>query len=130
MSSTDSAFSSLGLFSRLGGDGRFSPIIISANSIFDTLFACTVSIYFPALITDISSAISSAVITNAVSQASVTPSGKFELELYVKTGLGNGDQSFNPWLHELPDPISKMTYDNYIAMNPVDVLELFDLEDN
>ena len=58
MSSTDSAFSSLGLFSLLGGDGRFSPIIISANSIFDTLFACTVSIYFPALITDISSAIS------------------------------------------------------------------------
>jgi hypothetical protein len=30
-------------------------------------------------------------------------------------------QSNNPWLMELPDPISKVTWDNYVTMNPADV---------
>lgn len=77
----------------------------------------------------ISTGISSSVIANAVKQSKVS-AGEYELELYVKTGIGNGDQSFNPWLHEMPDPISKMTYDNYIALNPADVLKLFKQEDN
>ena len=72
----------------------------------------------------VSAGLSSSLIANAVKQASVQADG-FELELYVKTGMGNGDQAFNPWLHEMPDPISKMTYDNYISMNPDDVMELF-----
>jgi len=73
----------------------------------------------------VTSGITSSLIANAVIQASARGNG-IELELYVKTGMGNGDQAFNPWLHEMPDPISKMTYDNYIAMNPDDVMELFD----
>ena len=38
--------------------------------------------------------------------------------LYQKTGIGNGSQASNPWLQELPDPISKVTWDNYFTMNP------------
>lgn len=48
-------------------------------------------------------------------------SGKFELAVYQKTGLGNGNQANNPWLQELPDPISKVTWDNYLIMNPSDM---------
>lgn len=45
----------------------------------------------------------------------------FEVVLYTKVGIGNGSHAANPWLQELPDPISKITWDNYIAMNPADV---------
>jgi molybdopterin-containing oxidoreductase family iron-sulfur binding subunit len=30
-------------------------------------------------------------------------------------------QANNPWLQELPDPITKVTWDNYITMNPVEM---------
>lgn len=41
-----------------------------------------------------------------------------ELVIYQKTGMGIGNQSNNPWLQEFPDPISKVTWDNYLIMNP------------
>ena len=71
----------------------------------------------------------SVLLSNAVEQSAIKPSGEYELEFYVKTGLGNGEYAFNPWLHEMPDPISMMTYDNYISMNPADVIKLLKLED-
>ncbi len=49
---------------------------------------------------------------------------EWEIEFYQKTGIGDGQQAHNPWLQELPDPISKITWDNYIAMNPADAREL------
>jgi len=51
-------------------------------------------------------------------------SGEWEIEFYEKTGIGDGNQAHNPWLQELPDPISKITWDNYIAMNPGDAREM------
>ena len=50
--------------------------------------------------------------------------GDFEVVLYQKTGIGAGEQAANPWLQELPDPISKVTWDNYLTMSPVDVENL------
>lgn len=47
----------------------------------------------------------------------------FDVQFYTKVGIGDGSQSANPWLQELPDPISKITWDNYIAMNPADAEE-------
>ena len=52
------------------------------------------------------------------------PAGEFELELYVKAGLGDGSQANNPWLQELPDPISRVTWDNYITMSPKQMEEM------
>lgn len=50
------------------------------------------------------------------------PSGKgLEVVLYQKAGLGIGTQANNPWLQELPDPMTKVTWDNYITMNPVEM---------
>ncbi|HLC82465.1 MAG TPA: TAT-variant-translocated molybdopterin oxidoreductase [Bacteroidia bacterium] len=47
--------------------------------------------------------------------------GAIELALYEKVAIGNGNQGNNPWLQELPDPISKITWDNYITMSPEDM---------
>jgi molybdopterin-containing oxidoreductase family iron-sulfur binding subunit len=47
--------------------------------------------------------------------------GAWELELYTKMGTGDGTQANNPWLQELPDPITKVVWDNYITMNPKDM---------
>jgi len=44
-----------------------------------------------------------------------------EVVLYQKAGLGAGLQASNPWLQELPDPLTKVTWDNYITMNPVEM---------
>ena len=60
----------------------------------------------------------------AAAAATSAKGGQFELVVYEKVGLGNGNQSNNPWLMELPDPISKVTWDNYITMNPADVASL------
>lgn len=44
--------------------------------------------------------------------------GDLEVVLYEKTGIGNGSQANNPWLQELPDPISKVCWDNYVCVSP------------
>ncbi len=57
----------------------------------------------------------------SASKASSTKGGTWEITVYEKIALGNGNMSNSPWLHELPDPISKVTWDNYITMHPEDV---------
>ncbi|MDI1356291.1 MAG: TAT-variant-translocated molybdopterin oxidoreductase [bacterium] len=57
----------------------------------------------------------------AAAMATSVKGAELELFIYEKIGLGNGNQSNNPWLMELPDPISKVTWDNYITMSPIDV---------
>jgi MoCo/4Fe-4S cofactor protein with predicted Tat translocation signal len=42
----------------------------------------------------------------------------FELAIYQKVSLGTGAQANNPWLLELPDPITKATWDNYAVVSP------------
>jgi MoCo/4Fe-4S cofactor protein with predicted Tat translocation signal len=43
-----------------------------------------------------------------------------ELHLYTKTGIGDGQQANNPWLQEFPDPISRVTWDNYLTVSKAD----------
>ena len=50
--------------------------------------------------------------------------GKFELSIYQKAGIGIGNMSNNPHLQELPDPISRVSWDNYITMSAADALDL------
>lgn len=47
-----------------------------------------------------------------------------ELVLYTKTAMGDGTQANNPWLQELPDPITRMSWDNYLTMSPKDAERL------
>jgi MoCo/4Fe-4S cofactor protein with predicted Tat translocation signal len=44
--------------------------------------------------------------------------GAFELVLYQKVSTGIGNQANNPWLLELPDPITKACWDNYAVVSP------------
>ena len=46
------------------------------------------------------------------------PASGIEIAVYEKAGLGNGAGGNNPWLHELPDPITKVCWDNYFAVLP------------
>ncbi len=71
-------------------------------------------------------------LSDATSQIAAIKGGAFELVIYTKTSIGNGTQSQNPWLQEMPDPITKITWDNYIMMHPMDVksLKLFGLLDD
>ncbi|MDX9790567.1 MAG: TAT-variant-translocated molybdopterin oxidoreductase [Candidatus Kapabacteria bacterium] len=45
---------------------------------------------------------------------------EWELQLYTSTGIGDGTQANNPWLQELPDPITRTSWDNFITLNPND----------
>ena len=59
---------------------------------------------------------------NALAKA--TPSKDFELVLYTKTGLGDGQQANNPWLQEFPDPITRVSWDNYVTVSQADATRL------
>ena len=41
-----------------------------------------------------------------------------ELQLVVPIAIASGYHSNNPWLQELPDPISRVTWDNYASVSP------------
>ncbi len=45
-------------------------------------------------------------------------SDDIELQVYESVGLGTGKQANNPWLMELPDPVTKLTWDNVAAISP------------
>jgi molybdopterin-containing oxidoreductase family iron-sulfur binding subunit len=53
----------------------------------------------------------------AVSQTAGNGSA-LELSLYEKVGLGNGRYANLPWLQELPDPVTRVVWDNYVCVSP------------
>ena len=56
--------------------------------------------------------------------AKVKAVADYELNLYTKTGLGDGQQAGNPWLQEFPDPITRVSWDNYITVSTTDAKKL------
>ena len=50
--------------------------------------------------------------------------GKIELQLYQSIAMRDGKRANNPWLQELPDPVSKVTWENFAAMSPTDMKKL------
>ena len=63
-------------------------------------------------------------VTAAANKLASINGGNLELSLYVKAGIGDGSQANNPWLQELPDPVTKVTWDNYITMSPNQMREM------
>ncbi|MDB5018754.1 MAG: molybdopterin oxidoreductase [Mucilaginibacter sp.] len=49
---------------------------------------------------------------------------KTELQVYQSVAMRDGKRANNPWLQELPDPVSKVTWDNFAAMSPSDMKRL------
>ncbi len=54
------------------------------------------------------------------SVASIKGSGKYEIAVYESYALGSGSQANNPLLQELPDPITKATWDHYVTISQKD----------
>ncbi len=54
----------------------------------------------------------------AVDLKAAKPVSGLELALYEKISMGTGRYSNNPWLQEMPDPISTATWDNYVTISP------------
>ncbi|TAL46590.1 MAG: [Fe-S]-binding protein, partial [Chitinophagaceae bacterium] len=68
------------------------------------------------------------VATAAAALSTAKKGGKTELVLYQKVSIGSGKQSGNPWLQELPDPITKATWENYVMMSMPMAKELLGLD--
>jgi molybdopterin-containing oxidoreductase family iron-sulfur binding subunit len=49
---------------------------------------------------------------------SIKKGGNMELVLYQSVAMGVGHQANNPWLLELPDPITRASWDNYAIVSP------------
>jgi len=52
--------------------------------------------------------------------SALSQDGDYELTLYTSTGLGDGQQSNNPWLQEFPDPITRASWDNFLTVSAAD----------
>ena len=62
-------------------------------------------------------------IASAVRSLVSSTSAGTELLLYSKIGMGDGKQATNPWLQEFPDPISRVSWDNYLTVSKADASE-------
>ena len=71
-----------------------------------------------------------AVASASAAVAAKKPSNKIELALYQKVGIGAGQGAANPWLQELPDPVTRATWDNYIIVSPAMARTLLNIDLN
>lgn len=62
-------------------------------------------------------------VASAASAAAKSSAKGTELVLYINEGIGDGAGADNPILQELPDPVTKITWDNYVTMNPAEMRE-------
>ena len=56
-------------------------------------------------------------VATAAQKVTSTASG-IELVIYENYSVGTGAQANNPWLQEMPDPITKAVWDNYVTVSP------------
>jgi molybdopterin-containing oxidoreductase family iron-sulfur binding subunit len=90
---------------------------------FDAFWEATLQNGFAAVAPTVAppAAVSPAVIGPATAATAATarpPEGTFTLVLYPKIGLLDGRHAHNAWLQELPDPVSKAAWDNYVSLSP------------
>jgi MoCo/4Fe-4S cofactor protein with predicted Tat translocation signal len=55
---------------------------------------------------------------------------KTELQLYQKIAIGAGQGAANPWLQEMPDPVTRATWDNYLVVSPAMAKTLLNIDLN
>jgi MoCo/4Fe-4S cofactor protein with predicted Tat translocation signal len=63
-------------------------------------------------------------LSNSVAALASAQDQGMALILYPKIGMGDGQQANNPWLQEFPDPLTRVTWDNYLTMAISDAKEL------
>ena len=52
------------------------------------------------------------------------PAKGLQLVPYFSIAIGSGQEAGNPWLQELPDPITKMCWENALTISPIDARKL------
>lgn len=62
-------------------------------------------------------------VSKASSAINKIKGGALEIELNQNMAVGAGSGADNPWLQEMPDPITKITWENYVTMNPTEMEE-------
>ena len=59
-------------------------------------------------------------VRNSGALEKVSGQSAWSLVAYESTALGDGRHANNPWLQELPDPLTKICWDNFAAIAPSD----------
>lgn len=80
--------------------------------------ALQVGVIQPEAVTLGSAVFSNASLGDAAAKVASVKGGTYEMVIYQKISIGSGKQANNPWLQEMPDPMSKVTWDNYALMSP------------
>ncbi len=57
-------------------------------------------------------------VADAATKATAIKSTGTEIVFYETIALGNGMHANNPWMMEMPDPVSKVCWDNFAAISP------------
>ena len=63
-------------------------------------------------------------VSASVRKLAKTATSGMELVLYSKVGMGDGQNANNPWLQEFPDPITRVSWDNYVTVSKKDAEDL------
>lgn len=63
-------------------------------------------------------------VVGATPKAASARSEGYSLVLYPTVAMRAGSEAYNPWLHELPDPVTKVTWDNYACLSPATASKL------
>ncbi|MDP5230635.1 MAG: TAT-variant-translocated molybdopterin oxidoreductase [Cellulophaga sp.] len=63
-------------------------------------------------------------LASALRDLASTTAANMELTLYSKVGMGDGQMANNPWLQEFPDPITRVSWDNYVTVSKTDAEKL------
>ncbi|MBV6647780.1 MAG: 4Fe-4S dicluster domain-containing protein, partial [Cyclobacteriaceae bacterium] len=75
-------------------------------------------VYETATTSGTSVSIDQSIAANAASALAKPAEDGLELVLYFNNSVADGTQANNPWLQEMPDPISKACWDNYLTVSP------------
>ena len=63
-------------------------------------------------------------LSRAIKSGEIAVEGGYEIIFFESVALGTGMHANNPWLMELPDPISRHCWDNVAAISPSDAEKL------
>ena len=88
-------------------------------------------VWSTAATTAITSAFASTGVEAAKTALAAMPISKgVELQLYQKVSIGAGEGASNPWLMEMPDPVTRATWDNYLIVSPAKAKSLLNIDLN
>ncbi|HEV9037963.1 MAG TPA: TAT-variant-translocated molybdopterin oxidoreductase [Puia sp.] len=64
----------------------------------------------------------------ATAIAAIKAAGPLEIVFYQSIAMGVGAQANNPWLLELPDPVTRISWDNYAILSPKLAKDKFNID--